>query len=145
MFKQLTHPTSPWRNAFPPKTNPSVTNPALPFSYSGNTCVTFTASPGTSGDITNNGTVTASGTTNPNSTGISLYVGPTVTGNIVNKGTINAFNEGIFLDQAKLNGSITNFTAICVTRSLTVGMPNGRVFPGCPGLSMCTRRTNETR
>jgi hypothetical protein len=95
-----------------------VTNPALPFSYSGNTCVTFTASPGTSGDITNNGTVTASGTTNPNSTGISLYVGPTVTGNIVNKGTINAFNEGIFLDQAKLNGSITNFTGATINSTL---------------------------
>ena len=42
-----------------------VTNPTLPFSYSGNTCVTFTTSPGTSGNITNNGTVTASGATQP--------------------------------------------------------------------------------
>jgi len=37
---------------------------------------------------------------------------------------------------ASNKGSITNFTAICTTRSFTVGMPNGRVFPGCPGFGM---------
>src|ERR1700688_149861 len=50
-----------------------VTNPTLPYVQSGNTCVTFTTSPGTSGNITNTGTVTASGGANPNATGISLY------------------------------------------------------------------------
>jgi hypothetical protein len=37
---------------------------------------------------------------------------------------------------ASNNGSITNFTAICTIRSFTVGMPNGRVFPGCPGFGI---------
>ena len=46
---------------------------------------------------------------------------------------------------ASNTGSITIFTAICTTRSFTVGMPNGRVFPGCPGFGICTRRTNELR
>jgi uncharacterized protein with beta-barrel porin domain len=92
-----------------------VTNPGLPYAQAGNTCVTFTVSPVTTGNITNNGTVTASGPTNPNGTGISLYVGPTVTGNIINNGTINATNEGIFLDQAKLNGSITNSTGATIS------------------------------
>ena len=49
------------------------------------------------------------------------------------------------MKSASNNGSITNFTAICTTRSFTVGMPNGRVFPGCPGLGMWTRRTNAAR
>ena len=37
---------------------------------------------------------------------------------------------------ASNKGSITSFTAICTTRSFTVGMPNGRVFPGCPGFGI---------
>jgi len=37
---------------------------------------------------------------------------------------------------ASNKGSITHLTAICITRSFTVGMPNGRVFPGCPGFGM---------
>lgn len=87
-----------------------VTNPALPYSQAGNTCVTFTTSPVTSGNITNTGTVTASGPSNPNGTGISLFLGPTVTGDIINQGTINANDFGVLMDQAKLNGSITNAT-----------------------------------
>src|ERR1700722_17241051 len=108
-----------------------VTDPDLPYSQSGNTCVTFTKSPTTSGDITNTGTVTASGATNPNGTGISLYVGPTVTGNIVNKGTINANLQGIFLDQAKLNGSITNFTGATIN-STSAGGPLVQGIHGTP-------------
>ncbi len=46
---------------------------------------------------------------------------------------------------ASNSGSITSFTAICTTRSLTVGMPNGRRRPGCPGLGIRTRRTEVTR
>ena len=87
-----------------------VTNPTLPYIQSGNTCVTFTTSAVTSGNITNTGTVTASGPSNPNGTGISLFLGPTVTGNIINQGTINANGFGVLMDQAKLNGSITNAT-----------------------------------
>ena len=87
-----------------------VTNPGLPYAQAGNTCVTFTASPGTSGNITNTGTVTASGPSNPNGTGISLFLHPTVTGDIINQGTINANGFGVLMDQAKLNGSITNAT-----------------------------------
>jgi uncharacterized protein with beta-barrel porin domain len=87
-----------------------VTNPGLPYAQAGNTCVTFTASPGTTGNITNTGTVTASGPSNPSGTGISLFLHPTVTGNIINQGTINANGFGVLMDQAQLNGSITNAT-----------------------------------
>src|SRR5580704_2863825 len=94
-----------------------VTDPALPYSQGGNTCVTFTVSPVTSGNITNTGTVTASGPSNPNGTGISLFLHPTVTGSIINQGTINANGFGVLMDQAKLIGSITNATGATINSS----------------------------
>src|SRR5580692_1319936 len=94
-----------------------VTNPSLPYAQAGNTCVTFTASPGTTGNITNTGTVTASGPSNPSGTGISLFLHPTVTGNIINQGTINANGFGVLMDQAQLNGSITNAAGATISSS----------------------------
>ena len=37
-------------------------------------------------------------------------------------------------------GSRTNFAAAITTRSLTQGMPSGRVSPGLPGFGICTLR-----
>jgi len=42
-------------------------------------------------------------------------------------------------------GSTTSFAAVIATRSPTVGMPSGRVLPGCPGLGMRTRRNGAGR
>jgi hypothetical protein len=42
-------------------------------------------------------------------------------------------------------GSRTNLAAVMTTRSRTVGIPSGRVWPGLPGLGMCTRRNGWGR
>ncbi len=38
------------------------------------------------------------------------------------------------LKPASKIGSMTSFTAICATRSFTVGMPSGRSFPSALGM-----------
>jgi hypothetical protein len=39
----------------------------------------------------------------------------------------------------------TSLAAVITTRSRTVGIPSGRVLPGCPGLGMWTRRSGAGR
>jgi uncharacterized protein with beta-barrel porin domain len=86
-----------------------VTNPGLPRAQSGNTCVNFIATPAGAGDVNNNGTVTASGTTvNHSGTGVNVYIGATVNGGITNNGTINANLVGIQMDQGSITGSVVN-------------------------------------
>ena len=84
------------------------TNPGLPYTQTGNTCVTFTATPAGSGDVTNNGTVTATGGAYPTATGVSITSGATVDGNVVNNGSITATNYGVSVNQGTLTGSIVN-------------------------------------
>ena len=40
-------------------------------------------------------------------------------------------------------GSSTILAAAITTRSVTVGIPSGRVCPGRPGLGICTRRNGR--
>jgi hypothetical protein len=49
------------------------------------------------------------------------------------------------LKSASKMGSRTTLAAVMTTRSATVGMPSGRVWPGLPGLGMCTRRNGWGR
>jgi hypothetical protein len=46
---------------------------------------------------------------------------------------------------ASNTGSRTVLAAAITTRSRTVGMPSGRVWPGLPGFGMCTRRNGRGR
>ncbi len=46
---------------------------------------------------------------------------------------------------ASNTGSRTIFAAAITTRSRTVGIPSGRVWPGRPGLGICTRRNGWGR
>ena len=94
-----------------------VVNPTVPYSQGGNTCVVFTANPGTSGSVTNAGTVTATGTVvNHTATGIGVYIGVTLNGSITNQGTITGpANAGIFMDQSSISGSITNSIGATIT------------------------------
>jgi len=94
-----------------------VSNPPLPYMQSGNTCVNFTVSPVTSGDVVSTGTVSATGPTFAQSkTGITVYIGVSLNGSITNQGTINAPNgSGIFMDQSTVTGSIVNATGAAIT------------------------------
>jgi len=67
----------------------TVTNPSLPYSQSGNTCVTFNATPSGSGNITNSGTVTSTGTN------VVTVDGVAVNGQIVNSSSGNVTGGGI--------------------------------------------------
>ena len=46
---------------------------------------------------------------------------------------------------ASNTGSSTILAAAITTRSRTVGIPSGRVWPGLPGLGICTRRNGFGR
>jgi uncharacterized protein with beta-barrel porin domain len=93
-----------------------VSNPSLPYIQSGNTCVNFTASPVTSGNVTSTGTVSATGPTFAQSrTGITVYIGVSLNGGITNQGTINANGGGIFMDQSTVTGSVVNATGAAIT------------------------------
>lgn len=51
-----------------------------------------------------------------------------------------AQSVAVFGEGCSKMGSITLFTAACTTRSVTVGIPNGR-FSALPGFSIHTRLT----
>jgi outer membrane autotransporter protein len=108
-----------------------VTNPTLPYNQAGNTCVTFTASPGTIGDVNNTGTVTATGAGNPSATAISVYLGSTsIRGGITNSGAITANNNGVFLDQTTVTGSIVNTTHATIHATGSGFLIQGTGVPG---------------
>ena len=61
----------------------AVTNPGLPYTQSGNTCVTFNTTPSGSGNVTNNGSVTPGTAQN-----VVRVDGVAVDGTVINNGTV---------------------------------------------------------
>jgi hypothetical protein len=58
-----------------------VADPALPYSQAGNTCVSFSVSPVTSGSVTNGGTVTATGSNfAQDRAAITVFIGVSLNG-----------------------------------------------------------------
>lgn len=93
-----------------------VTNPATPYSQSGNTCVTFNAVNRT-GSVTNTGTVTASGAPlSVSRTGISVVGGATIIGSVTNSGRITPTSgNGIFVEGASVSGALINASGGTIT------------------------------
>jgi uncharacterized protein with beta-barrel porin domain len=94
-----------------------VTNHALPFTYSGNTCAFYNATPAGSGSVTSSGTVSATGT-GPAAIGIDVSganIVPSVSlnGGLTNAGTITG-GAGIIMDQSTISGSIVNSTGASI-------------------------------
>ena len=93
-----------------------VVNPGLPYTQSGNTCVLFNAPPATSGDVTNTGTVTSSGTIAINVANVSIN------GNIINSATGSITGGGI-------NLTTNNTTAPTVGSVINNGTLSSSTFP----------------
>jgi autotransporter-associated beta strand protein len=110
------------------------TNPALPYTQAGNTCVTFTATPSGSGAVTNNGTVNATGASNPSATGVSVMTGATVNGDIVNNGAITGNNYGVLVNGGSVTGAITNATSATITANS--GDHSEAIYVSGPGASV---------
>ena len=94
----------------------TVTNPSLPYSQAGNTCVTFSGFTGT-GSVTSSGTVTPGPTQNA----IAVTNSSTINGNITNGGTITAKATGILVT----GGSSVGSSASGITNAGTITTSTG--------------------
>src|ERR1051326_4805506 len=93
-----------------------VTNPALPYTQSGDTCVHFTVSPATSGNVTSTGAVNAVGPGIPSLIGIFVDTGVSLNGSITNAGSITVGSgQGILVNQSTITGSIVNSTGALIS------------------------------
>src|ERR1051326_1087107 len=93
-----------------------VTNPALPYTQSGDPCVHFTVSPASSGNVPSTGAVNAVGPGIPSLIGIFVDTGVSLNGSITNAGSITVGSgQGILVNQSTITGSIVNSTGALIS------------------------------